>query len=756
MIRSKSLIVIINFIMLSSMVLGLIAPVAELGIRAVSAQESTQEPDAAAVEATEPVEPTAAPTSVPTEVPPTATDVPQVAPPAAEATEEPADESTQPVVVETTEAVQPEATEEPEITAEPTSDAESTIEPTAEQTQEATTEPTETAAPTLDPALTTFADDFEDGDTIGWTLSPGWALTTSASGDNLLLRGVMPDSTAAINELDWPQLNLKARVRVQPGSTLEIAVRQQEDDGYRVTLDATGLTALYRGDTLLAQGAAIDPEITAAVWRTIVVQALGGNVIVALDDSVQFTYEDPTSLGAGSVTFKTGADNSGAVDVDDVVITKLEASVLPDESVTATEPAPEITETVMPEVTEEATAEVEATEEAEATQEAESTQEPEATEEPVSIPLVAVPVLSADFEGELDGWFASDGAVVVAVDETNQALLMSGGDTLLPASEIVLNDFRLDTRIQFLSAASGGLSLVFHSSDGSSYVLAFEAAQTVLYRSDGGSLNPLAVTEAAREAGVWYALSLEAVGGQITLTVNDAEELMFTDEAPLTGGALALAATGDSSFFLDDLALYDLVPQDQLVTPTPLPTNVLTEENGAKLSFRLYQVLQLVEVGDLEGARSLAAESNVQILDDALNVDVTVWPVGDIDLLTPLVEMNGGVILPAQDATHLNVRIPLTGLVAVISAEEVQNVLLPDVAASTSSDFEAALAPANLDPNLLHSLSIIGWNDWNLNSITGSGVKVAVIDKAGNHRNAVIEVIETIAPGTLNKVTPYT
>ena len=695
---------IFNIIMLGAMLFGMIAPAAEFGLMVARAQESTEEATEELLDATE------APTEEPTQP---ATEVPvETQAPVVEVTEEPA--------VEATETVQPEITDEPT--------AEATDETGTIPTDEATESPATQEPPTAEPPATSFQDGFEAENTANWTLTPGWALT--ADDDNMLLRGVMPGANATINSIDWSHLNLRAQLRVQPGNTVEVHLGKTESESYRFVLDATGATALYRGDVLLAQGAAAASENTEAVWRTLTVQAFGPFLTASLDDVLQFTYEDSNPLGTGAVAFVTGADNNGAVDVDNVAVNKLEAPII------ATEPAPQ------PEVTEEAAAEV--TEQPELT--------PEVTEEPAP-ELVAVPVISADFEGELTGWVASESAVVVAAEEGNHALLMDNGDNLMPADVLDLGDLRLDSRINFVNIADGGLNIVFRSGEGSSYLLTLDAAQTALSRSDASGLTPLMSVPAARAANTWYALRVEAVGGLITVSVDGVAELTYTDENALLTGELALAATGTTSFMIDDVALYQLISADLLASPTPLPLYTLTEETAPKLTDALYQTLSLYEAGDIEGALKIAESTAIKVLDDAHTVEVIVWPEQSNEALMPIVEQNGGLIQLA-DEKNLTVQIPLLNIIALIASSEVRVVTVPDVAASASDNLSVALDATLQSTPQPHSLGMIGWNNWNLVNIRGAGVKIGVIDNAGTHRQAVIELIKAVAPSAT--VTAYT
>src|SRR5690606_30184474 len=116
-----------------------------------------------------------------------------------EVTEEP-----QPEVTE--EATQPEATEEttPEVTEEATQPGPETTETVTPESTEPVTEETVTPPPTQEtppPDPTRFQDDFEDSDTAGWTLSPGWKI--ASIGDTLALTAVTPDETATIDNVDW-------------------------------------------------------------------------------------------------------------------------------------------------------------------------------------------------------------------------------------------------------------------------------------------------------------------------------------------------------------------------------------------------------------------------------------------------------------------------------------------------------------------------------------------------------------------------
>jgi uncharacterized protein (DUF2141 family) len=711
--HQKILSTLINSIMLCSMLLGLVSPAVFLGANRAYAQDITAEGTEellASAAATETPSPTA-------EVPEILSEEPQ---PTAAATEPPTESNS-------------DTSDEAAPTAEINDEVESTAEPTAPAIETEATEPTTTLPPTqtVEPGdITMFTENFEDGDASGWNLEPGWAVTTGTN--NLFLRGIVPGSKAVVDAIDWAHLSLKVRLRVQPDNAALIIIRQANNENYTVTLNAAGHTALYRGADLLAQSAEDVEEVTEAVWRTVGLQALGGQIIVTLDDVVQFTVDDPDPLGSGAIAFMTDTQNSGAVDLDDVFILKLDAP-----AIIVQEPTLEPTPDELPTI--EATLEPEAT--------------AEATEEPTAPDYVALPIASADFESELTNWAMTDGAVIVAADEASKALLLNSDSSLLPQNLPDLYNLRLEARINLLSDTDGAFHTLLRSKDGSGYVIALDANQIMLSRAGSDGLTLLAQAPVSLLLNNWYTLTIDVVEGQITAAIDGSPLLTYTDSDPLPAGQVALAANGGLSLFVDDVILSELVDPAQLPVPTPVPLNLLTEEGTLKLSDNLVQVLQLYETGDLAAMHELAQSVGVIFLDDSLNLEIVVWPTAELDTLAAAVEMAGGLVVETYDQ-NLSARISLSGLLALINMETVLAVRLPDVAASTDLSPSAALAPAQQGGILPHSLAVIGWNDWNLNSVTGAGIRVAVIDRAGTHRQAAVDLIRTIAPGAI--VTPYT
>ncbi len=680
---------------------------------------------------------------------------------AQEVTEEPTVIETPPAPTETaapTEAPSEEATEAPttdapaevpseEATEAPT--AEATTEPTA-ATEPPTVEPTvatdePTAIPTEPPALLTFQDDFQDGNTDGWLLTPGWQLTSE--GDNLFLSALTPNETATISNIALEHFALAARVRMVAGNTASVAVRVGAEN-YTVTLDASGHADLYRGATLLAAGPAIEPapEGTLAPWHTLSIQALGGALTVSVNGLLQIEFTDPAPLMAGAFVFSTGAANTGAVAFDQVLITELEASVV----VPTVEPTIEATAEVMPEVTE----------------------EPIATETPTAEPTPSgTVVLTADFEGELTGWALGEGASVVVESETNRALLMAAGSSLLPADALYLADFQLDARLNIVSDAQNGqpsgASIFFRTQEGSTYVLSVEAGQTVLSRNDGSGLIALTSSATPHALNSWHTISLNAQGGQIVVTVNGVPEIDYTDATPLISGQIAFVANAASNVMLDDIVVTDFTSAEALAAPTMTPLG-LTDEDRNRLSDAVYQVLQLYLSGDEAGALELARAFYL-LLDDAGRIRVEVWATTDQTgaSIAPIIETVGGTAEFIYDG-HVEAVVPLAGFVPLLNTPQIDHFQLPSVAVSTGNYAAPAEEAANapFGSFISEGFDDLGAADWHAAGKMGSGQSITVIDTGfqnvnpaercggvtgantgtGNHGTRVMEVLCDIVP----------
>ncbi|MBZ0280332.1 MAG: S8 family serine peptidase [Anaerolineae bacterium] len=675
---------------------------------------------------------------------------------AQEATEE------APAPTEETPQAAVETTDEPpaptqETTAEPT-----IVVPTAESTAEVPTSvPTEapTATNTPPPAITVFTDNLQDGNADGWQLTPGWQI--GVEGENLFLTTSAPGEIATIANLLTSDFSFAAQIRLDAGNIANIHFRAGVES-YKLALDAMGNATLFRNADIAAIGSALpfpsDGTFT-PLWHAVKIDALGGQIIVTVDGAQQIIYVDAVPLPAGAIFFSTEPTNSGAVSIDQLLVTQPDLMV-PVPVVTTPPP----TETPSPEATTETTPEATA----------ETTAEPTAEITPEAITNPGTLVLSADFEAETTAWLPSEGASVVLESETNHALLMAASSSLFPAQPIFLADFSLDARLNILSDAGDGsptgLSIPFRTSTSeetgaiSGYVLTIDPLQTALYRNGSDGLQLLISSPTAHALNIWHSLSLSAQGGQIIVTVNGVVELDYTDAEPLLNGQIAFVANAGSSLMLDDIAVTDfsmMIP----ITPTAIPFT-LTDAERAKLPENLVAALELALGGDAEGALAFAKASFIP-LDEEARVYVVLWAQenGTGAALAPMVEAVGGVIDSVNEFS-VDARVPLSSLIALVNVADIHSIRLSSMAISTSSTLNAPPTGAAVS----EGYDVVGANDWNNMGITGTGQRIAVIDTGygglstsaagektclqqspatvgtGDHGTRVIQVICDIAP----------
>src|SRR5262249_11700034 len=161
------------------------------------------------------------------------------------------------------------------------------------------------------PTISVFQDDFQDGKTDGWTLTPGWQL--GVEGDNLFLTTSNPNESATIANLSLDDFSFAARLRIADGNQVNVAFRTGAE-GDVVTLDSLGNVLLSRGANVLAQGAVMPTASapTTPVWHTLNIQAVGGLITVNVDGAQQIAYNDPSPLPAGGITISSDAGNTGA------------------------------------------------------------------------------------------------------------------------------------------------------------------------------------------------------------------------------------------------------------------------------------------------------------------------------------------------------------------------------------------------------------------------------------------------------------
>ncbi len=714
-------------------ILALVLAIIPSGSMAVSAQEGTEEPAPATETATAtPVIPTATPlpptaTPTPEEAPPTATPIPPTTLP--EATEEP-DTLPPTAPPETTqEPTTPPATEPPpESTAEPTSPAESTAEPTIEP--ETTTEPTvepetttepvpTTPAPSETPVVTLFSDDFQDGNSDGWLATDGWAVVEESG--NYYLTTDQPSQRAALS-LDWPHFTMTAQVRVANGAAAHLDARAS-NAAFAVVLDAQGNVSLVRGETVLANSPApsTSPEVTpdptaAPEWHTVSVQALGNVITVSVDGAPRINYTDTETATSGSFSFTTDAVNSGAVDIDNIIIQKL------DEPQVITTPEPTVEPTAEP--TEQSDIQPETTVEPETTAEA------PVAEMPAEDTATGVQV-GINFDDENADWALGAGGNVVDSGESNFALLMAANSTLGLNEPLSLSNFTLTARLNILTdAANGedsGLGIFFRLNDGSGYLLTIESDNSALYAL-GETNELLAESGIAHALNSWHAITFTVNGGNAMLNVNGVDELIvegLNDSA----GDISFVANSASNIMLDDIAITELASTpatEPEATPEPSAAAIpmgLTPETEVKLDGSLTAIVTEFLQSDPATAFEIAESYGLDI-DETGRVRVVIYPANGYttEAVAAIAEAAGGVVLDTNER-RIVARIPIPGFVPLVNTAEVGAVRLPARAASTSG-LEAPAGSAATE-----AFDMLNVYEWHLGGFTGTGVDIAIIDR---------------------------
>jgi len=675
---------------------------------AANAQEATEEPITKTGEPTDTTDNTENPEATDSTLPPSP---PPDEPETETITPEP--EVTEEVTQST--SVPQEATEDPTT-------GETTEAPPSDTPPETTNEP---AATEPAPAVESFAEAFEAFTGAGWTID-GWQLVTSDQSNYLASQ--IPGARAGISGFNEADVNLTARLRIAVNNTAAIAFRIQDNDEYRVLFSTNGSSRLYRGDAILASGL-IDTGAaqTEPQWFTVNIIALGDTIGVSINGTPVIAYTDAVPLGAGQVAFRTGTTNAGEVALDDVAVQVADPNpVIASPPSTETEPAtevettPEVTAepegTTEPEVTAEpeTTAEAEITPEAEATAEAEVTPEAETTAEPdTSADATEVaPILTADFEAEMDDWL-NNGGSVVAVDETNSALLLTALGSFLPVDEaLTLSDYQIDGQFQILTETAEGMSGV--SLSFGDYKLNFSTTGVVLSDADG----VLSTAEDEYALNTWVNFSLRVQGNNLVLTVDDLDTMTFSGEN--MAGSFAFEAV--SSVMLDNLAVFDFAPVDEQANDDGL----LSEAAANKLSGNLLQAIQLHIDGE-------SSEALVWL--DALGYEIT----GTSDVIVQirvadgfasqpviaLITELGGTVISDRDPL-IEAAVAVESLIPLANTGEIDTITRASNAVSTGNPGVPPGEPAGATVSA--GFDMLGIQDWHTAGITGTGVTVGIID----------------------------
>jgi hypothetical protein len=180
-----------------------------------------------------------------------------------------------------------------------------------------------------------------------------------------------------------------------------------------------------------------------------------------------------------------------------------------------------------------------------------------ATATPTLAPNQVV-VFSEDFEDDsADGFAIQSGQWTVGRDKSNKVLEVQA-DPAGPASAAFgpgdLVDGVVDFRVQFVNAA--GFSFKLRNSGSSAYVLHFAPGTLSLGFEDAGGLTPLQGNSGSPynfNPKQWYAIHVEAVGGQFTVTIDGDRLRLSAGDARLARGGLAFSLDPGGHVLLDDL-----------------------------------------------------------------------------------------------------------------------------------------------------------------------------------------------------------
>lgn len=653
-------------------------------------------------------------------------------------------------------------------------------EPAAELTPEATAPPAETGAPETPGVLN---EDFEEWMGEGWLLS-GWEVVTEE--ENSFLQADEAAATAAVIWPDLANMMLSADLRIEASNTASVHFRAGAES-YSVMFDTHGNSRLYRGSDLLqaapAPPAADEDESDTsdeAAWFTAGIQAVSGVITVSVNGEPVMQYSDPDPLVAGNVVFQSGVSNTGSVALDNVSIVQVTAVLLTPEPAapTATEEpadtAPEVTDE--PEATDEAEADetpaAEVTEEPEAaddtdvSEETEETPAPEVTDEPEATEAPEA-ALSIDFQGEVTDWELGPGASIVSVDDGDMALLLAGGGWLAPMGEVSLSDFSIEGRLNILTTASAdsSLRLYFRETGDAAYVLGVGPSGAALWLADGEESTLLAEAEAALSLSTWHSFTLAAQGGQISLLIDGAEVLTYSDESALEGGSFRFVAGGETTLMLDNVVVRELAAAAE-ASATPTPTSPLGEM-GHKAIGPVADLLESYLNNNTEAYEQLLAEMEIET-DELGRVRLVVWSMTGQDAagLVSTVESVGGVVTSAGE-TSVQAFLPPASIVPLIHLENVAGITLP-LRATSTGPLEGPVGTGETE-----GFDYVGAQPWHLAGVTGQNVRVAVIDTgfvgpktgadysclgstavqfggegAGNHGLNVVQVICDVAPGS--------
>lgn len=179
-----------------------------------------------------------------------------------------------------------------------------------------------------------FTDNFEDGDTAGWTAASGtWSVTTDGSTKALIQ--TKGNSTALITAgSSWQDIAMEAKVKVPiTNANAGILFRVQDASNYymyRINVNDKKLE-LFKAvnGTLTPVSSTLFADAAAGQWYTLKAVIKGNRILGFVDGQLKLEWTNPiTELTAGKIGFRTTSQNAVFDNVRVTGIQKVTASML--------------------------------------------------------------------------------------------------------------------------------------------------------------------------------------------------------------------------------------------------------------------------------------------------------------------------------------------------------------------------------------------------------------------------------------------
>lgn len=342
-----------------------------------------------------------------------------------------------------------------------------------------------------------FSDNFEDGNTVGWTsVTGGWAVATD--GANKLLSSGAQATTSLITTgsgNSWTDYAYEARVKLPiANANAGIVFRVQDANNYymyRIN-SSNNMLELYKsvaGQLTLAASTPFNAQ--EKQWYTVKAVVQGNAIKGYVDGRLMTEWTNPvTELTAGGVGFRT---TSAYAHVDDALVSTLA----------------EITG-------------------------------------PATVPF------SDDFEdGNSAGWTAASGSWNVTTDST-KVLVQNNTTTALITAGQSWTDYTYEAKVK-LPIANANAGIIFRVQDANNYYMyrINSSNQKVeLYKSVGGQLTLADSAPFTAAAQQWYTIMAVVQGNSIKGYIDGQLMMEWTNPVTeLTAGKIGFRTTSANAAF---------------------------------------------------------------------------------------------------------------------------------------------------------------------------------------------------------------